>query len=185
MATLKHQITQRHKDCDVEMMNLENSLESIEPAPAAKDRWFNPDLSPGTPRAHEVVMLIVRTMEQHGRKRALRAEDRQTLHKVLIPLLANLMHHHLSGGLGEGIPVPRSKRGEALGGKGSRYQPPSFSRVRFPRRSMRYVRSGSLNNRLAGTSHGTLRKTSALQFAQARSSLNSSRSMEWVLKTCS
>ena len=114
-------------------MDLESALDLIEPAPVAKDPWFNPDLSPATARAHEAVMLIVRTIEQHGRKRALRAKDQQTLHKVLIPLLANLMHHHLSGGVGQGIPVPRSKRDEALGGKASRYRPFVFPRS-FPKR---------------------------------------------------
>ena len=58
------------------------------------------------------------------------AKDRQILHNVLIPLVANLMHHYLIGSPGQGIPVPRSNK--ALGGKGNRYQPFSFPRS-FPK----------------------------------------------------
>jgi hypothetical protein len=42
------------------------------------------------------------------------------------------MHHYLSGSRGQGIPVPRSKRDKALGGKGNRYQPFAFPRS-FPK----------------------------------------------------
>src|SRR4051812_8686722 len=95
---------------------------------ASKDVWFNPSISPADSRAHKVVVPLVQALEQHGRKRALKAKDRQTLHDVLIPVVANLIHHYLIGSPGEGIPVPRSKRVEALGGNGSRYQPFVFPR---------------------------------------------------------
>jgi hypothetical protein len=114
------------------MTDLENALDVVEPAPAPRDRWLNPDMSPAAPRAHEAVTQVVRAIEGHGRKRALRAEDRQTLHKVLIPLLSNMIHHYLCESAGEGIPVPRSKRDGALGGKPSRYQPFVFPRS-FPK----------------------------------------------------
>jgi len=102
-------------------------------AETAKDQWFNPSLSPaGSERAHKVVGPVMRALEQHGRKRALKAKDRHTLYKVGIPLVSNLIHHYLIGSPGEGIPVPRSKRDNALGGKGNRYQPFVFPRS-FPK----------------------------------------------------
>ena len=48
----------------------------------------------------------------------------------MIKLLANLMHHYLSGNMGNGIPVPRSNK--ELGKKGNRYQPFTFPRS-FPK----------------------------------------------------
>ena len=94
-----------------------------------RDPPFNPHLSPsGSARAHEVVGPVVRAMEQYERKRALRSKDRHTLYRVLIPLTANLIQHYLNGSPGDGIPVPRSKRDDALGGKTNRYQPFSFPR---------------------------------------------------------
>jgi hypothetical protein len=111
-------------------VDLPGTRPNVEPE---RDPWFDPDLSPaGSTRAHAVVVPVVRAMEQHNRKRALRARDRHTLYRVLIPLVANLMHHYLSGSRGQGIPVPRSKRDKALGGKGNRYQPFSFPRS-FPK----------------------------------------------------
>ena len=56
-----------------------------------RDPWFNPHLYPGNARAHEVVVPVVRAVEQHGRKRALRSQDKRTLRNVLIPLVANLI----------------------------------------------------------------------------------------------
>jgi hypothetical protein len=94
--------------------------------------WFNPSLSPANERAHQVVVPVIRAMERHGRKRALKAKDRHTLYKVFIPVVANLMHHYLVGSPGEGIPVPRSKRDKTLGGKGNRYKPFVFPRS-FPK----------------------------------------------------
>jgi len=71
-------------------------------------------------------------MEQYKRKRALRPQDRHTHYRVLIPLTANLIQHYLNGSPGDGIPVPRSKRDNALGGKTNRYEPFSFPRS-FPK----------------------------------------------------
>ncbi len=87
-----------------------------------RDPWFNPHLSPGNARAHKVVVPVVRAMEQYERKRALKSKDRHTFYRVLIPLTANLIQHYLNGSPGQGIPVPRSKKDEALGGKNT---PPS------------------------------------------------------------
>jgi hypothetical protein len=99
---------------------------------AAGDPWFKPNLFPGTKRAYEVVASVECAMELYGRKRALRAKDRQTLYNVLTPLVVNLMHHYRGGSPGQGIPVPRSKRDKALGGKANRYQTFSFPRS-FPK----------------------------------------------------
>jgi hypothetical protein len=71
-------------------------------------------------------VLAVRT---YKRKRRRSGENLNTLSRVLIPLLANLIHHHLIGGPGQGVFVPRSKK--ALGQRGNRYQPFSFPRS-FP-----------------------------------------------------
>lgn len=99
---------------------------------ATRDPWFDPSLSPANARAHDVVVPVIRALERHGRKRALKAKDRHTLYRVGIPVVANLIRHYLNGSPGEGIPVPRSKRDNALGGKGSRYQPFVFPRS-FPK----------------------------------------------------
>jgi hypothetical protein len=95
-----------------------------------RDPWFNPDLGPGGIRAHEVLSSVVDTVEQSGRKRALKANYRHTLYRVLVPLVSNLIHHYLTDSPGQGIPVPRSNK--ALGRKGNRYQPFSFPRS-FPK----------------------------------------------------
>ena len=95
-----------------------------------RDPWFNPHLGPHGIRAHEVIGSVVAAVENYGRERALRAKDRDTYSRVLIPLVANLIHHNLTGSRGQGIPVPRSNK--ALGVKGNRYQPFSFPRS-FPK----------------------------------------------------
>jgi hypothetical protein len=71
----------------------------------------------------------VLAVRAYKRKRRRSSENLFTLSKVLIPLLANLIHHHLIGGAGQGVFVPRSKK--ALGQRGNRYQPFSFPRS-FP-----------------------------------------------------
>lgn len=98
----------------------------------APDPWFNPHLFPASKRAHAVVVPVVRAVESYRRTRKLKSRDRQTLHRVLVPLVANLIHHHLTGSPGKGFPVPRSHRDKVLGGKGNRYQPLSFPRS-FPK----------------------------------------------------
>jgi hypothetical protein len=96
------------------------------------DPWFNPHIGPRNSPAHEVIGAVVLPARQPGRKRALRGKNLDTFYRVVIALVANLMHHYLSGSLGQGIPVPRSKRDTALGRKGNRYQPFSFPRS-FPK----------------------------------------------------
>ena len=114
-----------HEDAPQELFSL------LLPPPgeqATKDAWFNPSLYPANARAHQVVDPVVQALERHRRKRVLKSKDRDTLHKVLNPLVTNLIHHHLIGSPGEGIPVPRSNRDNALGGNGSRYQSFVFPR---------------------------------------------------------
>jgi hypothetical protein len=115
-----------------ELLNPRILKEAAGAGEIGRDPWFNPNLFPCTERAYEVVAPVVRAMEQYGRKRALRAKDRQTLHSVLTRLVVNLTHHYLIGGPGQGIPVPRSKRDKTLGGKANRYQTFSFPRS-FPK----------------------------------------------------
>ncbi len=96
------------------------------------DPWFNPHIGPRNRCAHEVIGAVVLPARKHGRKRALRGKNLDTFYRVIIALVANLMHHNLTGSPGQGIPVPRSKRDKALGGKGNRYQPFVFPRS-FPK----------------------------------------------------
>ena len=51
------------------------------------------------------------------------------MEKTETAVVANLIHHHLSGDAGKGLPVPRAKNEL---GKDNRYQPPIFIRT-FPR----------------------------------------------------
>jgi hypothetical protein len=107
-------------------------VDDIGPSPRkSRDQWFDHSLSPANARAHEVLVPVMRAWETHGRQ-ALRAKDRHTLHTIGIPVVCNLIHHYLIGSPGEGIPVSRSKRDGALGGKGTRYQPFVFPRS-FPK----------------------------------------------------
>ena len=94
-----------------------------------RDLWFNPHLGPASKRANEVIGVAVMAVKTYKRKRAFRSKDLDTFYRVLIALLANLIHHYLIGGPGKGIPVPRSKK--ALGQPGNRYRA-SFPRS-FPR----------------------------------------------------
>jgi hypothetical protein len=98
------------------------------PSEPQRDLWFNPHLGPSTTRAHDVIGVPLLAVKTHKRKRARRSKDLDTLYSVVIALLANLIHHHLIGSPGNGIPVPRSKK--ALGKRGNRYEP-SFPRS-FP-----------------------------------------------------
>jgi hypothetical protein len=100
------------------------------PSEVHRDLWFNPHLGPSGPPAHKVIGVVLLAVKSHKRQRALKGKKLDTLYTVVIALLANLIHHYLVGSLGQGIPVPRSKR--ALGKRGNRYQP-SFPRS-FPRR---------------------------------------------------
>ena len=100
------------------------------------DPWFNPHLGPNTTsesssrRAHAVIGVPLLAVKTHKRERALSGRSLTTFYTVMIKLLANLMHHYLSGNMGNGIPVPRSNK--ELGKKGDRYQPFSFPRS-FPK----------------------------------------------------
>jgi len=69
-------------------------------------------------------------VKTYKRERALSGENLNTFYRVMITLLANLIHHYLSGSPGDGIPVPRSNK--ELGKKGNRYQPFTFPRS-FPK----------------------------------------------------
>ena len=63
--------------------------------------------------------------------------------------MTNLIHHYLVGSPGEGIPVPRSKRDNALGGKGSHYQPFVFPRS-FPKMLDTLCELGFAEQRIGG-----------------------------------
>jgi hypothetical protein len=49
---------------------------------SAKDRWFNPGLTPATDRLREVVASVENALEHYEDKRALKPQERQTLHTV-------------------------------------------------------------------------------------------------------
>ena len=93
------------------------------------DRWFNPGLVPATERLRQVIATVLAAVEHGAYKRALKPLERESLHKVLTVLIANLGQHLLTGGVG-GIPVPRAKR--ALGVRATRYDPFVFP-LPFPR----------------------------------------------------
>ncbi len=97
-----------------------------------RDTWFNPHLGPNTStwRAHDVIGVPLLAVKTHKRKRALTGANLDTFSRVMIALLANLIHHYLSGSPGDGIPVPRSNK--ELGKKANRYEPLSFPRS-FPK----------------------------------------------------
>ena len=97
---------------------------------AERDPWFNPYVYPKGRDAHAVIGAVVLAVRPFGRKRALGSRDRDNLSRVLIPLVANLMHHYLIRSPGQGIVVPRSKK--VLGRKANRYQPFVFPRS-FPK----------------------------------------------------
>jgi hypothetical protein len=94
------------------------------------DPWFVPSLGPANARAHLVLVPVMQAMERYGRKRAMKAADRRTLYRTLIPVVANLIYHQLNGRPGDGVPVPRAKK--AHGKKASRYEPFVFPRS-FPK----------------------------------------------------
>jgi hypothetical protein len=95
-----------------------------------RDPWFNPHLGPRGIPAHKLLIDVLPAVEKHKRRRAMRAVDQQTLYRVVIPLVLNLVQHNLNGSPGRGIPVPRSNK--ELGKKGDRYQPFLFPRT-FPK----------------------------------------------------
>lgn len=101
---------------------------------ATSDPWFNPFLGPNTSTtsAHEVIGVPLLAVKTYKRKRALSDENLNTLYRVMIALLANLIHHYLSGRPGEGIPVPRSHKELAKKHARNRYEPFSFPRS-FPK----------------------------------------------------
>jgi hypothetical protein len=102
------------------------------PGAIERDFWFNPHLAPNfatddsRARLHAVISIPLLAVKEHDRKRRLRSKDWDTLFGVMIPVLSNLVVHHLRGSPGNGVPVPLSKK--HLGKKGDRYNP-----LRFPR----------------------------------------------------
>ena len=100
------------------------------------DLWFNPHLGPSfatddsRTRSHAVISVPLLAVKEYGRKRRLRSKDVDTHFKVLIPVLSNLVVHHLRGSPGDGVPVPLAHK--QLGKKGDRYNPLTFPRS-FPR----------------------------------------------------
>jgi hypothetical protein len=107
-----------------------DAAEAIEP-----DLWFNAHLGPNnasvesSTRAHAVIGEPLLAVKEYSRKRRPKSKDVDTLFKVMIPVVANLVVHHLRGSPGNGVPVPLSKK--QLGRKGDRYNPLTFPRS-FP-----------------------------------------------------
>lgn len=87
------------------------------------DPWFDPGLVPGSERLRHMAAGVAGAVANHGAKRALKPQEREKLHDVVGRVVANLVHHYLTGNSG-GIVVPRSKK--VLGAKPTRYQPFSF-----------------------------------------------------------
>ena len=87
------------------------------------DPWFDPGLVPGSERLRQVAARVAGAVENYRAKRALKPQEREKLHDVVARVVANLVHHYLTGNSG-GIVVPRSKK--VLGAKPTRYQPFSF-----------------------------------------------------------
>ena len=102
------------------------------------DPWFNPHLGPNnassaaSARTHAVIGVPLLAVKTYKRKRALSDENLNTLYRVMIKLLANLIQHYLIGSPGEGIPVPRSHKELAKKHARNRYEPFSFPRS-FPK----------------------------------------------------
>ncbi len=120
-------------------MSPRNQQRDFASAPAtAQDLWFNPHLGPNTAsgdssaRLHAVIGVPLLAVKDHERKRALSGEHLTTLYNVMIKLLSNLIHHHLIGSPGSGVPVPRAHKELAKKGATDRYQPFSFPRS-FPK----------------------------------------------------
>jgi hypothetical protein len=67
-----------------------------------------------------VAATVADAVEHHGAKRALKPQEREKLDDVLARVVANLVHHYLTGDSG-GVVVSRSKK--VLGAKPTRYQP--------------------------------------------------------------
>jgi hypothetical protein len=97
-----------------------------------RDLWFNPHLAPHGTRGHNVIGVPLLAVKTYKRKRALTGKNLTSYYNVTIKLLANLMHHYLSGSPGHGVPVPRSHKDLAKNRTRSRYEPFSFPRS-FPK----------------------------------------------------
>jgi hypothetical protein len=75
-----------------------------------RDTWFIPHLVPCTRCAHEVIGVPLLAVKAHQRQRAMTGRALDALYTVMIPLLANLICHYLSGNPGQGVPVPLAKK---------------------------------------------------------------------------
>ena len=96
------------------------STARTETGPSEQDPWFDPGLTPGTERLRQVAEAVADAVEHHGAKRALKPQERKKLHDILARVIANLVHHYLTGN-GGGVVVSRSKK--VLGAKPSPYRP--------------------------------------------------------------
>ena len=103
---------------------------AFEASDRKRDPWFNPYRFPASQRAWAVVDEVYGDLMGHEhRKRARHTRNRHAVQETVTALVANLVHHHLGGGQGKGLPVPRAKKDL---GKHDRYQPLIFRRT-FPR----------------------------------------------------
>ena len=102
------------------------------------DPWFNPHLGPNnassaaSARTHAVIGVPLLAVKTYKRKRALSDENLDTFYRVMIKLVANLIHHYLIGSPGDGIAVPRSHKELARKHARNRYEPFAFPRS-FPK----------------------------------------------------
>ena len=127
---------------DGHLLTIPGSNEVVEVrTEAQRDLWFNPHLGPDSQRAQQAIGSAVAAVSDYKRKRALGGKNLNTFYRVVIALLANLIHHYLIGCPGDGIPVPRSKK--LLGLKPNRYQasfPRSLPRILDALRELGFTR---------------------------------------------
>ena len=101
-----------------------------EPDGEPSDPWFNPYRLPATERAHEVVREVAGQLQALSRRyhslrqRKRRPDDQQRFEAIVAAVIADLIHHHLSGSPGNGLVVTRSKNVLA---RQSRYRPAIFT----------------------------------------------------------
>ena len=131
-------------------------MQTAAAAAIERDLWFNPHLAPNfatddsRARSHAVISVPLLAVKEHDRKRRLRSKDWDTLFRVMIPVLSNLIVHYLRDSPGNGVPVPLSKK--VLGKKGDRYNPLTFPRS-FPTK-LRALRNLGFAEATLGTYSG-------------------------------
>jgi len=93
------------------------------------DPWFNPYRQPATDRACAIARDVAGQLQVVEKCRGLRARrrkarDQETFEEIVAAVVADVIHHYLSGSPGDGLVVSRSKK---ILGRASRYRPPVFA----------------------------------------------------------